>query len=337
VPRTIRDIAEAAGLSVTTVSHALSGRGRVAPATRERVARIADELGYTANVHAVRLVSGRSRTLAIQIAGFSSGDQSQFLPDTAYFMDVLNGAAAAGSQLGYQLVLMPYDADTAGMHPLAIDGAIIVDPAGDEPLAEVLTREGVPVVTAGRPVVGPTIHPWIDNNHGPVALRMLEHFATQGYRRPALMVTTARRSYVADIVEAYRGWCRDHDLRPTVVELAEPPDERAAARAAKRLLTHGERPDAVYATYDRLALGVLQQARKLSISVPDDLGLASAVDGDALRWSDPRITAVFLDAPEIGRAAVQLLVDLVEDREPASREVIVPARLAVRDSTKPRR
>jgi DNA-binding LacI/PurR family transcriptional regulator len=219
------------------------------------------------------------------------------------------------------------------MHPLAIDGAIIVDPAGDEPLAQVLTREGVPVVTTGRPVDGPTIHPWVDNDHGPVTTLMLDHFHGRGYERPALMVTTARRSYVADIVDSYRGWCRDHGMDPIIVELAEPPDEHAAEQAAECLLTQRDRPDAVYASYDRLALGVLQQARKLGLSVPGDLGLASAVDGDALHWSDPRITAVALDAPRIGRAAVELLVALVEGRRPASTQIIFPGRLAVRAST----
>jgi DNA-binding LacI/PurR family transcriptional regulator len=319
---------------VTTVSHAFSGHGRVAAATRDRVLRIADDLGYTANVHAQRLVWGRSRTLAIQIAGFTTASsKSLLLPDAAYFMDVLNGAASAAAEQQYALMLTPHALDPNQIHPLAIDGGVIVDPAGDEALATVLSKREKPIVTTGRPTRG-SAFPWVDNDHGQITRRMLTHMLAMGHARPALIATTPTRSYVADIVEAYEAWTREHDLPQIIVELREPPTERAAARAASRLLTRSDRPDAVYATYDRLALGVLSEARRLRISVPDELGIASAVDSDALRWADPHITAAGLNARRIGREAVRLLIDLLEGREPVSRRVVVPSRVIPRSSTR---
>jgi len=334
VPPNIRDIAEAAGVSITTVSHALSGQGRVALDTRERVKRIAAEMSYSANVHAQRLASGRSRTLGIQIAGFTTdASDSVLLPGAAYFMDVLNGAASAADENGYALLLAPYDRDLSEVAQLAIDGLIVVDPAGDEFMETAFRESGAPVVTTGRLTSGATEFPWVDNDHAGVALKMLDHFVSRGYTRPALVSTTQNRSYVADIVEAYRDWARGHGVRPIVVELREPPSERAAARAAKRLLSRADRPDAVYATYDRLALGVLLQAGRLGLSVPGDLALASAVDSDALRWTSPQITASFLNARQIGREAVQLVIDLIEGRDPVERTVVVPAEIIARAST----
>ncbi len=334
-PVNIRDIAEAADVSITTVSHALRGRGRVAPATRERVLRIAKELGYTANVHAQRLVAGRSRTLAIQIAGFATATSlSHLLPDATYFIDLLNGAAAMAGDHDYAVLLAPYLVDAAArLHPLTIDGGVIVDPAEGEAMATTLFERGIPVVTTGRAPPGATILPWVDNDHAAITRRMLDHLAAHDYGHPALVATTPTRSYVADIVNAYLGWTRERDIPPTVVTLAEPPTERAAARAANRLLSKADRPDAVYATYDRLALGVLVQAQRLGISVPEQLGVASAVDSDAMRWASPHITAAFLDARRVGGEAVRLLIDLIEGREPQSRTVTIPARIIPRSST----
>jgi DNA-binding LacI/PurR family transcriptional regulator len=331
----IRDIAEAAGVSVTTVSHALSGHGRVAVETRERIQQIAREMSYSANVHAQRLASGRSRTLGIQIACFTTdASGSRLLPEAAYFMELLNGAASAAGELDYALLLAPYDCPPSVAAQLAIDGVIVVDPAGDEFVDTALHERGAPVVTTGRPTSGAARFSWVDNDHGRAARRMFDHFLARGYSRPALVATTRNRSYVADIMEAYAEWTREHDVRPIVVELGEPPTERAAARAARRLLSRQrDRPDAVYATFDRLALGVLLQAERLGISVPGDFALASAVDSDALRWATPHITASTLDPTRIGQEAVRVLVDLIEGREQGERRVIVPTGIKPRAST----
>ncbi len=335
MPTNIRDVAEAAGVSVTTVSHALSGRGRVAPGTRERVRRIAEEMGYTANPHAQRLVSGRSRTVAIQIAGFANEGSPDLVPDAAFFLDVLNGAARAAASREYELILAPSDLDPRTTQSLSIDGAVVVDPHGDELLLKVLPERGAPVVTTGRPTRGAVRFPWIDNDHGGLTVRALEHFAEMGYRRPAIMATTPSRSYVADILDAYRRWTAERGIEPITIELREPPAERAAARAAQRLLTRRDAPDAVYATYDRLALGVLRQAQTLGLSVPGDLGIASAVDGDTLHWVHPTITAMTLNPGLIGSRAVEALIDLAEGR-PVAPGAMVPGRVVVRASTQRR-
>jgi DNA-binding LacI/PurR family transcriptional regulator len=333
VPPNIRDVAQASGVSVATVSHALSGRGRVAPATRERVARIAERVGYTANPHAQRLVSGRSRTLAIQIAGFSGAGSRRLLPDAAFFLDVLNGASAAAATREYDLVLAPYDLDPRRTRSMAIDGAVVVDPSGDELFLRALPERGVPVVTTSRPTSDVVRFPWVDNDHAGMAVRALEHFAKMGYSRPAVIATSRRRSYVADILDAYAEWSARRGTPAIAVELAEPPEERAAGRAARRLLTRANPPDAIYATYDRLALGVLREAQRLGFDVPGDLGIASAVDGDSLRWVTPNVTAAFLNPQRLGREAVLALIDLAQG-EPVAPGVMVPARLVVRASTR---
>ncbi len=322
-------------MSITTVSHALTGRGRVSAKTRERIVHVAKEIGYTANPHARSLVSGRSWTLAIQIAGFSTGESaSMLLPDAGYFMELLNGAASAAAENDYAIMLAPYDFVPSSSQRLALDGAIIVDPAGGESLAAALLERDLPVVTTGRPTRGDLRFPWVDNNHADTATRMLRHLTERGYRRPAVLATSAKRSYVADIIDAYRRWSVQADLKPRVVMLREPPTERAAARATHRLLRDPDPPDAIYATYDRLAVGVLLEAQRLGIDVPGELGLASAVDSELLRLVSPRITGVANNARRIGRTAVEVIVGMLADpTRPATPGIVVPNRLIRRAST----
>lgn len=333
MPPNIYDVARKTGVSIATVSHAFSGRGRVSPATRQRILAVAEELGYTANPHARNLVSGRSWTIAIQIAGFNPQAGSVMLPDAAYFMELLNGAASAAAENNYALTLVPHDFSPRHGEGLALDGAIIVDPAGGEALAAALAQRALPVVTTGRPTRSPVEFPWVDNDHADTTLRMLRHFTEMGYRRPALVATTASRSYIADIIDAYRRWCAQTGVPPRVVELGEPPSEKAAARATRRLLLEPDRPDAIYATYDRLALGVLREAEQLKIEVPESLGLASAVDGELLTRVRPSVTGVANNARSIGRIAVELLVGLLAGGGRAWSGVVVSNRIVARTST----
>lgn len=330
----IYDIARTTGVSITTVSHALTGRGRVAPATRERILRTAAEIGYTANPHARSLVSGRSRMIAIQVAGFtSSGSSSGLLPDAAYFMELLNGAAVAAASHDYAIMLATSDFSPGRTQQVGLDGAIIVDPAGGESLATELLERGLPVVTTGRPTRGDVRCPWVDNDHADTAIRVLRHFAKRGYQRPALIATTPTRSYVADIIDAYRQWCHQRRCDPRIVELGEPPTERGAARATRKLLQDGDPPDAILATYDRLAMGVLLEARRMDLDVPGDLGLASAVDSDLLRRISPTVTGVVNNARLIGKLAVESLIRQLADPEESWSGIVVPNRIIARAST----
>ena len=330
----IYDIAREAGVSITTVSHAFTGRGRVAPLTRERIMQVAATIGYTANPHAQNLASGRSRTLAIQVAGFTARQTSGvLLPDAAYYMDLLNGAASAAAESDYAIMLTPYDfMPRRGQH-MALDGAVIVDPEGQEALAEALAERELPVVTTGRPTRGDVRYPWVDNDHAGVAVRMLNHFLAKGYERPALVVTSPTRSYIADIVAAYHRWCGTRAQSPLIAEVPEPPTERAGARAAHRLLAGDDPPDAIFTSYDRLATGILLEAERMNISVPRALGLASAVDSDLLRRIDPSVTSVALKPHRIGELAVETLINLIEDGGPDQAGVVVPTRLVARAST----
>lgn len=328
---TIRDVAAAAGVSLTTVSHALSNQGRIGASTRRRVLQVATDLGYTANVHAQQLVTNRSRTIAIQIAPFDSTSQSSLLiPNSEYFLEVLNGASAEARSRGYALVLTP-----AGVGPMAIsgfgvDGAIIVDPHGDEGLLEPQWTASHPVVTAGRTATRQHRAYVVDNDHRSATIHALEQMWAQGFHRPAAMITDRHRSYTRDVLDGYTEFTRHHGLPAQTIETGS---ETSAKAALRQLLEGPHPPDAIYAGSEDIALDVMHEATNLGVRIPDDLGLCSCVDSSTFNLTTPEITGVFCHPRTIGERAVALLIDLLDGNEPAEQTVTVPTELNVRRST----
>jgi DNA-binding LacI/PurR family transcriptional regulator len=328
---TIRDVAAAAGVSLTTVSHVLSNQGRIGERTRQRVFEVAAELGYKANVHAQQLVTNRSRTLAIQVAPFDSTSQSSMLiPNSEYFLEVLNGASDEAGKKGYALVLTPPGVGPLAISAFAVDGAIIIDPHGDEGLLDPQWTATHPVVTGGR-TAGRQHHAYVvDNDHRAAAVHALDHLWEQGFRRPAAMITDRARSYTRDVVDGYASFAQAHGIPSQSVETGSGNSAKAALR---ELLGGPNPPDAIYAGSEGIALDVLHEATRLGLHIPHDLGLCSCVDSSTFSLTTPEITGIFCHPRTIGCRAVSLLIDLIEGQIPPRQTITVPTELNIRRST----
>lgn len=328
----IREIADAAGVSITTVSHALNGKGRVQPQTRERIREIAERLSYRPNATARNLVEGHTGLLGLAVS--QPEGAALHVSDFAYFTQLMSAATTAAIEHGYALVLTPPSWGLGRSAGLAVDGAIIIDPIERDPLARELCRSGVPVVTTGRVLEDDALDYWVDNDHAAGARALLEHLRKRGAERVALITSRTVMSYTADVERAFRGWCKDHSVAPQIVHV---PDltERAGFAAAAHLLAQADPPDAIYATYDRLAHGALLAAQAQGVRVPDDLLLVATATESAVAPSvRPSLTVLNLHPEQIGHHAAELLVDLIEGREPAEHHVIIPTRIVARASTR---
>lgn len=332
---TIHDVAAAAGVSITTVSHVLSGQGRISETTRRRVAKVVADLGYQANTHAQQLVTRRSRILAIQLANsIEVVTGAALVPNSDYFLEVLNGAAEAAAEAAYALLLTPPDADLYSLNSFAVDGAILVDPRGDEPFFATGWARDHPLVTTGRPIAVPQAVPVvIDNDLVAAAELMLDHLDRNGYRRPAVITTDTSRSYTSDLVAGYTRWTAGRRLAPMVAELDEPPTIDDVARALGHLLDRPEPPDAIFTTSENLALSVLHEARARGLDVPDRLGICSAVDSGSLQLTSPQVTGMFVHPREVGRKAAAALMALIDDGGTSERTIEIPVQLNARAST----
>jgi DNA-binding LacI/PurR family transcriptional regulator len=326
----IKDVAAAAGVSITTVSHAVNGKGRLTPETRMRVQQVAASMGYQPSALARGLAGGRTGMLAFTV---SFVDNPLPLADVDYFIQVMNAATSRALERGYSLTLLPAQSRRAILDRLPLDGAVVMDPVRGDPIMRRLSRRKVPVVTTGRQPDGPANACWVDTDNVAGTRAMLDHLAAEGARRVALLTVPLISSYAIDTLEAYRDWCAQREQEPLVSSLSGSLDESGAYAVATELLESDDPPDAIYATLDRLALGVLLAAEAKGIRVPADLRIAGCTDSDASRTARPALTALNLNPERIGREAVELLIGLIEGDEPRERQRIVPSLVVPRGST----
>jgi DNA-binding LacI/PurR family transcriptional regulator len=329
-PVRISDVAKAAGVSITTVSHALNDKGRLTDETRRRVRAVAEQLGYQPSALARGLAGGRTGMLAATVSFVE--DMSLAVADFDYFMQVMNGATSAALECGFSLTLVPPDSREQ-IERLPLDGAIVIDPVPGDEIVDRLDRRGIPVVTTGRRPDGPDETCWVDNDHLAGTRAMLEHLLDEGARRLALLTVPVRSSYTIDALAAFEAVCGERGMEPIVATITDSISEGGAYAAASRLLESDRPPDAIYATLDRLALGALLAAEAKGVRVPEDLRIAGCTDSDASRTARPALTALSLNPERIGREAVDLLVTLIEDQAPVEPHRIVPFQVVSRGST----
>lgn len=329
----IKDVAEAAGVSITTVSHAMNGKGRLPEATRARVQHVARRLHYRPSSAARNLVTGRSGLIGISLA--QAEGHPVAMSDFAYFMQLVGAATAAAVRRGYALALSSNvsGADSPLEH-IPVDGGIVIDPIREDPDVERLRSVGAPVVTIGR-VPGEEGGCWVDNDHPKAMRRLLQHVSRGGARRVALVGIPLTTTYAVDATDAYKRWCFENKSEAQI-EYARNFTEAAGFAAASELLRTRPRPDAICAPLDRLALGVLLAAKALAIDVPAELLVAGVTNSEASRLARPSLTALDLHPERVGASAVDLLLNLAEGHEPAERQIFVPTRLISRMSTRRR-
>lgn len=326
----IKEVAAAAGVSTTTVSHALSGKGRLPEATRERVREVARRLGYQPNVSARKLGGGTSGLLALAVSQVE--DLTFQLGDFDYFASLIRHATTAALDRGYALAIVPA-ADVEGtLHKIPADGAVVVDPVPDDASVAYLRRQGVPIVTTGRILEDGDDGHWVDNDHRAGVRGVLDHLHAVGARRIAIVAPRSFSSFIADVRAGYAAWCEEHGCEE-IVGTAPDVTETGGFEAASGLLERAEPPDAIYAVLDRLAIGVLLAAGAKQVGVPEDLRVAACTDSVAAQTARPPLTTLGLNPERIGREAVGMLIDLVEDEPVDPRHRLVPTRLIEREST----
>ena len=333
-PARIADVAREARVSITTVSHVLSGKRPVAAKTRQAVLDAARRLAYRPTVAARGLATGRTMALGLQFP--MEGEHLLLNP---YFPALLGSLSAAATHDGYSFVLLP--ARRSSEFPLEslldmqrLDAAILVDPSSTNDVLPLLRRYEVPVVTVGRYLGRPKTH-WVDNDSVAAIQQVLDHLATQGYRRPALIsLGGGHYSYIADIERSYRHRMEQSGVEPQVARAVDLSD-RAGYDAAVTLLTRATRPDAIIAAVDRQAIGVLGAAEELGISVPGELGIVGEGDTVLSRNAHPPLTTIDPRAAELGAQAIAVVQRILNAPARPIRpvNVVVETGLLIREST----
>jgi DNA-binding LacI/PurR family transcriptional regulator len=308
---TLRTIAEAVGVSRTTVSNAYNRPDQLAPALRDRILGTAHELGYRGpDPAARRLRSGRREAVGMLVSEGLSGT----LTDPASVM-VLQGIARATEDAGVALLLVP---ERGGVRDAVVDAFCLYSLAAEHPSVAAARERGVPLVVVDAPRIEG--HAFVGSEDRRGARLAVEHLLALGHRRFALLTTSViHRGYREALEAAGVEWVR-YDLAANLPE--------RGLEGGRLALAANPRPTALIAATDQLALGALEAAGEAGLRVPDEVSVIGFDDIPGAAWSRPALTTVRRSLREKGEVAGRLLSD-----GPDGREVILPVQLVVRGST----
>lgn len=327
-PMKIAEIADALGISKTTVSRALSGKGRVGEETRARVFAYAGLTGReVAPSHPV--TQGAIHNLSLVIP-------KHFIRlDLPFLRKCMGGICTMAAQRGYDLLLCYVsETDTDQLErQLAshkVDGVILSRTMSDDPCIDLLNQYGVPFVAIGR-IDDPEI-PQADNDQLGAACEMTRVLLQLGTRRIAYLGGSGTYTVNADRLRGYlRGLAEfgvqaDQSLIRTGLESDEQRTDALEAVLERR-------PDCLLCCDDRLAFDVVRELRARHIHVPQDIRVASLYDSELLVDITPSISAVQFDAERIGSTACRMLLDILAGKDVPKRQ-LQGYQVILRDSTK---
>jgi LacI family transcriptional regulator len=326
-PATIKDVARAAGVSVATVSRALNGADNVLPDTRERIATIARELRYVPSGAARSLITRRTDTIGA------------LLPDLhgEFFSELIRGIDQAARARGLHLLLSSShdDADEAAAALRAmngrVDGLIVMSPHADDDFLSQNLPPALPAVLLNSGVRTPKQPVFAIDNFGG-ARTMTEHLVARGHRRIAFLGGPAANFEARERERGYRAGLPAR-AQPWVLQgdFSEAAGERAGATLLALPAT--ERPDAVFAANDIMAIGLLGSLQAGGARVPADIALAGFDDIPVARYVSPPLTTMRVPIAALGGQALDALADALDaPARHAGHATVMPVDLVVRRS-----
>jgi LacI family repressor for deo operon, udp, cdd, tsx, nupC, and nupG len=332
-PLNIAEVAALAGVSTATVSRSLANPGRVSRATRERVLEVVRRTGYTPNVAARNLRAARSMTVLVVVPSLV----------TVFFSALLLGVDRALSAEGYGMLIGNLEDGAekeARLVDLALsgqaDGVLLLNGHVPQGPVRSLAHSPVPIVAVSVPSADDV--PAVLVREREAAAAVAEHLLGLGHRRFGY-VTGPAASYIEH--ERWAGF-RDALGEAGVAEAAirrYPGDFRVGTgvAAGRLFLTEPERPTAVFAISDEMAMGFIRAVRDGGLEVPRDVSVAGFDGIELIDYCDPPLTTVRQPREEMGRAAAEILVKLMQGLPlpPTSRRLHLDATLRPAGSTAP--
>ncbi|MCC2098795.1 MAG: LacI family DNA-binding transcriptional regulator [Hyphomicrobiales bacterium] len=332
---TLKDVARAVGVHVSTVSRALN------PATRHliteeistRILEASRALNYRPNPAAYSLRTNRTHTIGIVVPDITN----------SIFPPMIRGAEDVLGPHGYAALVvntdLHRDREAAAISALSgrgVDGMIVASAEREDAELSVLARQGTPVVTINRRTDDASVSSVISDEIEGVRL-MLAHLVELGHRRIATIagnqnLSTGQRRYDAFLRNTL---AMGLQIGPDQVGFASAFNEEEGRRCMEELLAKGSGFSAVLCANDRLAIGAISALRDHGLSCPDDISVTGFNDMAMVDRIDPPLTTIRIPHYGIGQAAAEFLLQRLNGGAPAQspQHLILPVELMVRAST----
>jgi DNA-binding LacI/PurR family transcriptional regulator len=326
-PPTIIDVAKLAGVSKSAVSRVIRGESSVSPSSRTAVIAAAEELGYRANAMARSLVQRRTYNVGVMVSDLHN----------IFFAEVLDGLYAAAAERGYRALITTGNRDPVAeeraveqLLELRADGVVL---AGARLGADVVAAaaRSVPIALVGSDLRLPDVDVVVDDDFEGARLAV-KHLVELGHRDIAL-IDGGQGAGAAERRAGYEATMRRAGLAAQI--RIEPADftEEGGYDGARRLLGHGRRPTAIFASNDQSAVGALNAIQEADLDVPRDISLMGYDNTALAALGHISLTTIHQPRRQIGEMAMTAVLRRIERAGlKAQRHVLAP-RLVVRATT----
>ncbi len=326
---TISDVAEALGVSKTTVSRAISGKGRISEVTKQKVQAYIEAHDYKPNVIAKSLAQSKTFNICVVMPG------DYVLVDLSFFQEVLIGIQAIAGMMEYDILLcFSQEGDIVGLERIIsnhkVDGVILLRTFVEDVQVQYLLERRIPFVTVGSSNYKGVIQ--IDHDHfsacreltSIILMRHMQHIALLG-GSTTFMVTQSR---LKGFCQAFKqaGQEPENDLIYLDLE-----NKVFIDRAVEELIE--KRTGCILCMDDAICSQVLRILRQKHIKVPQDIKVASFYNSTVLENSIPSVTSLSFDARELGMTACKLLLNRIEGNRVKER-TLLSYEVVLKESTK---
>ncbi|HLH81236.1 MAG TPA: LacI family DNA-binding transcriptional regulator [Chthonomonas sp.] len=329
----IRDVAEAAGVSPTTVSLVFNGRAHSIPeATKRHVREVALRIGYRPHATARALATGRTQRIGVIL-----NTPDSLVHQSAYHSPILSSILATLPRYDYNMVLHSahfpdWQSQASDIQGGLADGAILIGREGADPLTFALLESGFPIVCVSYHVDHPACYSVDCDNEGGVQMA-LEHFLTLGRKRIYCAIPQTESSWTRERTQSAQRFAEQH---PEIeLFIADWPSMQAHTPsewidALKQLPFP---PDAMLIDAEYIGRAFVEAAIAEGLRIPEDIVVITINSTYISANAHPPITSLWQPLTEIGATAVEMLVALINGQPPRERIRRFPMRLDVRAST----
>ncbi len=335
---TIKDIAKALNLSTSTVSRALKDSHEISKETKDRVQACAREMHYKPNPLAIGLKSRKTRSIGVIVSEIAN----------PFFSQIIDGIESIAYNKGYNIVIAQtresYQRELADLQFLAsrsIDGLLVSVSIETNDFSHFrqFQNKGLPTVFFDRTATEVDTHAvMLDNAKG--TYDATQHLIAMGYKNIAAICSAPFLTTMQDRLAGYRKALQENSVAERSDNILycthAGTEEEEIKTGLEKMLTDKKTPDALLCLSDKITTGCLRVLKAKGIKVPDEMGLVGFLNNDLASLMNPPLTVIRQPAFEMGKAAIELLLQLIDSKRPVvefEKRMLLPE-LIVRESSR---
>ncbi|MEH7335003.1 LacI family DNA-binding transcriptional regulator [Neobacillus drentensis] len=332
---TIRDVAKLADVAPSTVSRVIANHSRISEATKRKVKKAMEQLGYHPNQNARSLASQSTQTIGLVMP--SSGD---VVFQNPFFSMVLQGISEGSHKNKYAMYLTTGKSDVETFEAVIrmvqgkrVDGLILLNSKVEDKLISYLRRRDFPFVVIGKPFKDAEEITHVDNDNVRAMREATEYLIDYGHRKIAFIGGSLELMVTVDRLDGYKQALNKANI-PIKNEYILHGEflREGGQEAVSELMALEQRPTSLVVVDDLMALGVLSTLDELGVKVPEEISVVSFNNVLLSEMSKPPLTSMDINIFDLGYQATRSLIEIIENRAEPTKRIIIPHKLVERQS-----